>query len=145
MWVEMSIFQQKFILSHALCFCAVYAAEIGVDFDKEMHNITFYPEDPLRTKKCFTITTHEDDVYEWQERYGVHMSFNNSFVMRNSPAMLVIEDNDCKGERGEGEGGRERGRVWGGGRREGEGRRGKEGEGGERGKEGEMEGGRGKR
>ena len=109
--------------------CAVVVAEVNHDFGYVFQDVTFFPNETLRTKKCVTVQTFEDQVYEGVEQYGLHFyRLGKDFTEQNSPARLYIEDNDGKRRgrevergRGEREGGRER-------EREREGERGGEGE-----------------
>ena len=84
-------------------YCAVDAAERNVDFGDKDQQITFLPSEPLRTQKCFTVQTYNDSVYEGEEQYGVHMSFDYKFTEVNSPARIYIRDNDGEEEIQEGE------------------------------------------
>ena len=106
--------------------CAVVLAEINADFHGVRQNLTFFPDETLRTKKCITIETIEDSVYEGVEQYGLHIRLDYQFTQVNSPARLYIRENDGKRKRKRGrrgEGGREReGR----GGREGGGREGRD-------------------
>ena len=89
-----------------LLLCAVYAAEEGLDFNRTVHNMTFTPNEPLRTKKCFMLETYDDNIYEGKEQYGIHMVFDHQFTSVNSPARLFIKENDGETrESEEGEGG----------------------------------------
>ena len=90
-------------------------AEENVDFDRVSQTLTFLPDEPLRTRKCITVQTHEDQIYEGEEQFGFHIHGSNNelskFTEQNSPARLYIRDNDGKRrerERGGGERGRER-------------------------------------
>ena len=78
--------------------CAVVVAEINVDFGEVRQDLTFQPNEPLRTKKCITVETFDDEVYEGVEQYGLHMTLENRFTQLNSPARLYIRDNDGKRE-----------------------------------------------
>ena len=81
-------------------------AEVNVDFVGVRQNLTFLPNETLRTKKCITIQTNDDNIYEGVEQYGLHMRLDYRFAQENSPARLYIREND--GKRGGREGERER-------------------------------------
>ena len=112
-------------------------AEENVDFDRVSQTLTFLPDEPLRTRKCITIQTHEDQIYEGEEQFGFHIHGSNNelskFTEQNSPARLYIRDND--GKRREREIGRGRGREGEGGGREGRSEKERKGGGREREKE----------
>ena len=87
-------------------------AEAGVDFGHVFQDVTFFPNETLRTRKCITVQTNDDQVYEGVEQYGLHFyRLSKDFTEQNSPARLYIRDNDGKrrGREGGGEGGRGRG------------------------------------
>ena len=85
--------------------CAVVVAEAGIDFGHVRQEVTFFPNETLRTKKCITVQTYDDQVYEGVEQYGLHFyRLGKDFTEQNSPARLYIRDNDGKRR------GRERGR-----------------------------------
>ena len=118
--------------------CAVVVAEAGVDFGHVRQEVTFFPNETLRTKKCITVQTYDDQVYEGVEQYGLHFyRLSKDFTEQNSPARLYFRDNDGKrvkeGERERGWGERERERE--GERREREGERGGSREGEREGRE----------
>ena len=79
-------------------------AEVNRDFGYVFQNVTFFPNETLRTRKCITVQTNDDQVYEGVEQYGLHFyRLSKDFTEQNSPARLYIRDNDGKRE-----GGRER-------------------------------------
>ena len=89
--------------------CAVVVAEDGVDFGHVRQDVTFFPNETLRTRKCITVQTNDDQVYEGVEQFGLHFfRLSEAFTQPNTPARLYIRDNDGK-RRGR-EGGRKRGR-----------------------------------
>ena len=72
-------------------------AEINIDFGEVSQDLTFQPSEPLRTRKCITVETFDDEVYEGMEQYGLHMRLYNSYQFRlGAPATLYIRDNDGK-------------------------------------------------
>ena len=89
--------------------CAVVVAEVDDDFGYVFQDVTFFPNETLRTRKCITVQTNDDQVYEGVEQYGLHFyKLSKDFTEQNSPARLYIRDNDGKrqGREGGGEGGR---------------------------------------
>ena len=80
--------------------CAVFAAEVDVDFRGVQQSVTFLPSEPLRTKKCLTIQTFDDSIYEGRERYGLHITCECEFTILNAPGVLYITDNDGKKVKG---------------------------------------------
>ena len=91
--------------------CAVVVAEVNHDFGYVFQDVTFFPNETLRTKKCITVQTFEDQVYEGVEQYGLHFyRLGKDFTEQNSPARLYIKDNDGKRRGREVERGRGRGR-----------------------------------
>ena len=92
--------QRNNIEETCYCFCcAVNAAEGGVDFNRTSRNVTFTPNEPLMTRKCFTLDIFDDNIYEGEEQYGLHMFFDHRFTTVNSPARLFIRENDGEGKR----------------------------------------------